>query len=496
MAKNKKNDNNKLKYANPKYLINELNKIGITKPFKTIFSYYAVFLGLLFLVSYLLKLRLPYVSMIFLVEIFIVPLCIKCHYQKTYENKRFSEVNQYIEQMLYSFKETKKVLKSLSDIKPMFQNTEIGDAIDAMMVDIEKETLDVALKNFEAKYNCQKIHQLHKFLYEVETLGGRHQKTINLLLEDRESWETRTLLFQKEKKNKKALSIVSIIVSLIFVIAMERALPANIDISENILCQISSTFTIILDLILYYVVENKCSQSILSGLKERKDKDIKRNYEYLENFDARREFVRGLKVMVIPIAIIVLGIIQNIIPIVVTGMVMSVWFLFQYKIIYHTKLKAIKEEISIQFPRWLMQMALLTQSNSVQVALYKSIPEAPTVLKPELIKLNNALGDNPISVEPYLNFMKDFNLPEITSSVKMFYAISSGAGSDAERQIEDIIKKNNAMIDKAEKLNFENALGGMYALFLTPQLISGLKLIVDMIIFFMYMMSMTNSVAV
>lgn len=493
--KNKVKKESKLKYANPKHLINELNKIGIKKPIKTILAYYASFIGILLLSSYLLKLKVPFVLMMFLSEIFVVPLCVKCHYQKKYEEKRFAEVNQYIEQMLYSFKSSKKVLTSLAEILPMFKNSEMGEAISQMMLDIENETLEVALKRFENKYNCQKIHQLHEFLYEVETMGGRHENTINLLLEDRDAWETRTSLFQKEKLNKKIVCIASIIASFALVIIMEKALPSSFDISDNIVSQISAAFVFILDIIFYYIVEKKCSGSILNNLKEKKESTIKKYYEYVENYDSHREFVKGLKMLILPAIIIILGIIKNMIPVVVIGLVFSVWFLFNYKIVHHTRLKAVKDEISIQFPRWLMQMALLTQSNSVQVALYKSIPEAPTVLKPELIKLNNALRDNPLSVDPYSNFMSKFDMPEITSSVKMFYAISSGAGSDTERQIEDIIKKNNRLIDKAERLNFDNALGGMYALFLVPQLTGGAKLVIDMVIFFIYMMNATGSMA-
>lgn len=483
-----------LYYVNPKNLISALEKMGIKKPLKTIIVYYFAFIGLALLSGYLLKLEAMYVTIMIAFELFIVPLCIKCHYQKGYEDKRFSEVNQYIEQLLYSFKESKKVLKSLSDIAPMFKNSEMGQAIDCMMQDIDNYDLETACRNFERKYDCQKVKQLHKFLCEVEATGGEHENIINILLQDRSDWAERTLSFQKEKRSKKITNIASIIASFVLVIAMERMLPGNVDISHNFLVEVSAVLVFVLDLFLYYKVEAKCCQSILNTLKERKDSEIKKYYEYIQNYDAKTEFVKGLKMLPIPLSIVITGLITNMSAVIIVGVVMSIWFLFNYKIVYNSRLKTIKDEINIQFPRWLMQMALLTQSNSVQVALFKSIPEAPTVLKPELIKLHNALREDVVSVDPYLNFMKEFELPEITASLKMFYAITSGAGSDAQKQVNDIIQRNNKLIDKAERIAFDNSLGGMYMLFLLPQLTGGAKLIMDMMIFFGMILSSTATV--
>ena len=166
------------------------------------------------------------------------------------------------------------------------------------------------------------------------------------------------------------------------------------------------------------------------------------------------------------------------------GAIFAIFCLIKHKMTYSMRFKAIKNEIEIQFPRWLMNVALYVQSNSVQVALYKSIPTAPLVLQPELIKLNNAIRDNPTSIDPYIDFMKDFNLPNITMSMKMFYAIASGAGSDIQQQINEIIKRNNSLLDQTEKIANDNMLARMYMLFLAPQLTGGGKILIDMVVFF------------
>ncbi len=489
VKKKKKKIKDHLRYLNPKNLISDIEKMGVEKPFRTIVSYYLVFIILLIISAIILNIKVWGIIIMAVAELLIVPLIIINHYKKGFEDKRFSEVSQYIEQMLYSFDDNKKILKSIQDIMPLFKNTYMGDALKQMEIDIEKEGLEYAISNFESKYDCQKITQLDKFLLEVEKMGGNHHNSIVLLLEDRAAWVERTLAFKKERNSKLITVTASIIVSYIICIIMEKLLPAEVDISQNVITQIMSVILFIVDLVLYYVADKKCSTSILNNLKTRKDSDIKRYYEYVVNYDGKREFVKGIKMLPIPLGISLFGMIQNNKTFVITGLILAIFFLFKYKISYKTKLKAIKEEIDIQFPRWLMQMALLAQSNSIQVAIYKSINEAGMVLKPELIKLSNATRENPTSVDPYLNFMADFKMPDITASLKMFYAIASGAGSNVEKQINDIVKRNNSLLDKSERLAFENSLAGMYMLFLAPQITGGAKLIVDMFLFFITFMA-------
>ena len=186
---------------------------------------------------------------------------------------------------------------------------------------------------------------------------------------------------------------------------------------------------------------------------------------------------------------------MNEIALILTGIFFAIYCLFKSRVEYNVRYKAIKEEIEIQFPRWLMNVALYIQSNSVQVALYKSIATAPLVLQPELIKLNNAIRENPTAPEPYLNFMKDFNMPDITMNMKMFYSIASGAGADVQKQVNEIIKRNNALLDKTERIVIDNYLAKMYMFFLAPQLTGGLKLAVDMVLFFIVFMGSSMVIA-
>lgn len=410
-------------------------------------------------------------------------------YKKTYEDNRFREVSQYIEQMLYSFQNSNKVLKSLIDIKPMFKDTPMEKVIQNCIDDIPAVGVEEALKHFERAYDCQKIQQLNKFLVEVEQVGGNHENAIQLLLQDRKLWVNRTQEYKKERNSKRITVNMAIAMSFILCIVMEKILPSEANITTNIIYHLSSAALYILDLILYYITDNFCSASILNGLKTRKDSDIKKYYNYIINYNKKTEFMKGLRMLPIGVLIAIIGLLFGDYLYVALGAIFDIFCLFKHKMMYNMRFKAIKEEIEIQFPRWLMNVALYVQSNSVQVALYKSIPTAPLVLQPELIKLNNAIRDNPTSIDPYLNFMSQFDLPDITASMKMFYSIASGTGSDVQQQVNEIIERNNTLLDKTEKINNDNNLAKMYAMFLLPQLTGGGKILIDMVLFFMIFMN-------
>jgi hypothetical protein len=141
------------------------------------------------------------------------------------------------------------------------------------------------------------------------------------------------------------------------------------------------------------------------------------------------------------------------------------------------------------FPQWLLQVSLLLQGENVQVALAKSYEDAPVLMKPFLRKLLQDLRDNPTDMMAYVNFMQEYNLPQVQSTMKMLYSISEGSGGKASAQIEDIIRRNQIMYDQSEKMKNSDEMAGMYALFLAPQVTAGVKMLVDMFVMFYGMMS-------
>ena len=67
--------------------------------------------------------------------------------------------------------------------------------------------------------------------------------------------------------------------------------------------------------------------------------------------------------------------------------------------------------------------------------------------------------------------------------MKMLYSIQAGQGGDPDVQIADIIERNNQMLEVTERKIADNAMAALDAQFLAPLLITGGKLMVDMMVF-------------
>ena len=123
-------------------------------------------------------------------------------------------------------------------------------------------------------------------------------------------------------------------------------------------------------------------------------------------------------------------------------------FLFnQHRIGYRIAYDKVVEEINAAFPQWLMQMALLLQSNNVRRSIESSISGAPKILKPELETLVNDLKGMPNSERPYLAFLKRFHLSPVQSAMKMLYSISSLGSGEVATQV--IFKEGGILWDRS-----------------------------------------------
>lgn len=473
-----------LRSFNYKRIINDINGLGYRYTLKNLIVTMAIYAVVTALVAIALNLDIAFSILMIAATVLFIPGLVHNAYKRKYDKILFSDVSQYIEQMLYSFKNNRKIYKSLQDIMPLFETSPIYADLEELSENILAEGNEAAIKYFDAKYSCNKITTVHGFFLESEKIGGDIDETINLLIDDNAAWKERTEGFRKDRNKWRTSIIGAIIISFALCILMEKMLPAEVGIIENVLVRITSVIVYVAEIMLYSIMDRRLSVSMIGNSASRSERQIIRYYEDFMSHDKTKILKKSLKTSlpILIIAIAVTFILKNTF-VSIAAFVLAALVFFRPMISYRSHVRILKEEIRIQFPSWLMSMAMLAQSNSIQVALYKSIFCAPVVLKPELTTLCNALTDDPDSARPYHNFMKGFDMPDITASMKMFYAISSGAGADAKKQISDIIKRTNMMVDKAERHANDNFIAGLYSLFLAPQVVGGAKLMVDMVVF-------------
>ncbi len=431
-----------------KTLSDELRRYGYVFSIRrSLFLYGTMFAGMLLLGRFF-ALHLTAQLVLSAYGLFLLPFFIRNVAKNRYHQKRFSDLNIYMEQFLYSFQKSGKILTTLIDMLQIFEEGSMRNSIikarDHILYTYNESNVEErALALIEDDYPYDGLKTMHRFAYSTEVLGGDYEESILLLLEARRMWADRVYTLQQEQKYKRREVFLSIIVSLllcsmIFMISSRL----EIDVAAEPVTQTITTLVLMTDMWIFYIADRRLTVGFIESEHEN-DGEMAARYERMRRYDERRLLDRLAK---------------------------------------KAAIKTLTREIEKDFPNWLMEVSLLLQTENVSVAITRSYALAPEVLKPALREFLIELKAHPDDMAPYLHFLSDFALPEVRSSMKMLYSLSSGTGGNARGQIADIIRRNQQLLDKSEKLKNEDSLAGMYALFLAPQLTGACKLIVDMIL--------------
>lgn len=496
-VRKQKDTHSALYYAMPWNLKKEIEALGYAFSTSRIALIYAIIIFIMVGCGVAFKLTVPWMIPLVIAGLWFAPTIVRNSYKNKWELKRFSDVNVYIEQMLYAFKNSQKVLTALQDVSILFPEGAMREVIDqaiAMIADPSsaKSSEDIeakALGLIEARYPNQYIKSLHRFMLKVESIGGDFDSSIRLLLDNRAMWENRTYKLQDKRRQKRSQIIGSCVASGGLCLAMLYILPSNVDISTMLPVCIANVFMVIALFAVFLKADKKLSSNLLRERKESGDSKIIADYHRYINYDKKREFRKSLKFAIIPAVIIVVGLITHNTIATVVGVILLPVMLTQHILGHKLLGKRLRREISVAFPQWLMELALLLQSDNVQVAIFKTVDTALPVMQPELKKMRRELMAHPDSSEPFLRFFHEFQMPEITTSMQMLYSLSTGSGGDADEQISNIVKRNNIILDRNEDMANDNSMAALYTLFLMPVILGAVVLMVDMTCFLIAFMT-------
>ena len=432
----------------------------------------------------LYKLELPYIAAIGIIGLVFSPMVILQMMKGRYHTTMFSLANNYMEQFLYSFKRNGTVLNALLEIATIFDEGIFHEALEKAIEHIqyttdsedpEREALDIVGEFF----HCERIDAIHSFVIGAQRRGGDAGGSILLLAKNRAMWAERVMNLQKEFQIVKRNIMIALVATMLICILPLYLLGGDLDISSIPLCQISAVILIGICMLIYVKADKKLCRSWIE--KEVDSTGMGKKYLQVRDYDEAKEAKSSQKRAIIPVILFIGAFIyfKNI-AVLVAGVVVVLFFLNQHKIGHSLAMKKVAREIEKQFPNWLMEVALLLQTDNVQMAIRKSMDSAPEVLVYALEDLIDQLEEDPNAIEPYHRFLKEYRNPDVQSAMKMLYALSSGNAGDVTKQVEELIDRNNAMMDKAEKLEQEDKIAGMKVYILLPSLLASFKLMVDM----------------
>lgn len=447
---------------------------------------FVIVAGIVF--TYLYRLKLPYGIALMCMAGSVLPIWVREQKKREREQIRFMEANLYMEQVLYSFRKSTKILSALMDVEKLFRSGSMLECIQKAIAYIREtyegeHIAETALGLIEADFPSTRITYIHRLMLKAERLGGDCEDSIRILLKNRDMWEKETVSYQKRCQVQKRNITVAIFLSaglcLMTPVLCQTSLK-TVDIMNSTLYQMSTLLMLFLEIVIYLYTEKYFSRDWLLGKDFMDAKSSLEKYEKVMYYDfskARKKSFLWAAIMVAAAGIFaILGkwmVAMALFPLVI-------FLLFQHRLDYALAKKVVVHEIRKAFPDWLMEVSLLLQTENVAISIQKSIAFAPEILKPELELLVAKLEETPESNLPYSEFLQNFGIPEVASAMGMLYSISDGGGSDASVQIEEILNRNTKWQEEAEALSNQDKIGRMYLLFLLPALIATFKVVVDM----------------
>ena len=433
------------------------------------------------------------------------PFVLISQYEHLYNSNKYDQLVQYLEYMIYTFKVHPKILTSLKETSGLTTG-EIQKYVDEAIHYIENETespdvFENALGIIERHYPSSRVVALHRAMITVEEKSSiDYQDSIDSLYFDVRAWSTRTYKYMTDLKMKKFNMTISIVVSMLILAIFTQIYKGNPQLSgftSGIVYQVLTCILLIMMVLTFTVTNTKLNgEWLVDDTSDIGDLNALAAYNAIKHWDpdSRRKNGIVLGAMVLVIAAVMSLLLVNMRKfLIIGGFAFFLFMFFWPKIDYKKKLKTVERSINKEFPIWLRDIALQLNSTVVVNAIHDSYAHSSVVMRPFIEQLLNDINDDPTSINPYNNFMKEFNIPEIQISMKTLYSIQSVGQEDATRQVSDLIVRNQAMLDHAEKIRNDDSIAVVQFMTNVPMLLMAVKMMGDMLLMMSSVMASMGS---
>lgn len=412
----------------------------------------AIILGLLF------EVNIVFLSIVGIIYVCCVPQLLFNQSKFAYETRRFNDINSYMSQMAQSFIYTKDIIESLRETSTCFSSGLMTDTLKKALEIIERGKDDIkkserdALEFIESKYGCEKLHNLHRFFLSAEELGGECQKEFKILENMRIAWQGVVESGRSRRYWERNIGICLFALFLAVAIMMLHVMrDSDLDIMGLAATQIVDS-VLLIGFVMYFVfMDNRLNKSLLMDPVFMTEEKAVAYYDYLNQYNAKKEWKRYRVCSFL--SLIAAGMLLYLSPSwMMLGIVLVIIFVGCniHTMIHIMAITTMKKEIAKAFPKWLFDVMLLLQRESVEGAFEKSLETAPPVLKPEIVRINKMLTIKPHDPDAYMSFLREFKDQGIHEIMHKLYSLAVGANRDAE-VLDVVMEKNIRSLEKAER---------------------------------------------
>lgn len=123
--------------------------------------------------------------------------------------------------------------------------------------------------------------------------------------------------------------------------------------------------------------------------------------------------------------------------------------------------KANLEKINQMLPYYLKGLEILIQHYTVPVALRKSVDTAPDVFKPGLKRLCEKIEAGDSSVDPYMDFAREYPVRDSMRMMRLLYRLGLGSQENKQEQLIMFAKNVSTLQNKAREQKYQERLDRM-----------------------------------
>lgn len=159
----------------------------------------------------------------------------------------------------------------------------------------------------------------------------------------------------------------------------------------------------------------------------------------------------------------------NIVLAFIIGFVMFKMPYFKLKSYYKTNL----HNINMMLPYYLKSLEILIQHYTVPVALHRSIETAPEIFQPGLKRLMQKIEAGDSSVNPYMDFAKEYPVRDSMRMMRLLYRLGLGSQENKQEQLMMFSKSVSALQSKSRDLKYQERLDKMEKKTMTMLMVTG-----------------------
>jgi len=146
-------------------------------------------------------------------------------------------------------------------------------------------------------------------------------------------------------------------------------------------------------------------------------------------------------------------------------------------------------EIDTMLPYYLKGLEILIQHYTVPVAIGKSLEDAPEIFKDGLKELINAINAGDDTIEPYMEFARQYPVRDSMRMMRLLYRLSLGRQERKQEQLLAFSKTISNLQQKARETKYKNRLDKMEGKTMSMLIATGLGVMVLLIIAVMLLMN-------